>query len=114
MSNDTPLFADCSSNGADSSNVNELIDRRVQVYGEPVEMFARIAQTWSGIIGHEISAHQVPMMMMGMKLVRTDVAPDYSDNTDDIEGYLDIFRKVIGPDMIHARSVSDYVEKKWG
>ena len=44
--------------------------------------------------------------------MRADQTPDYSDNSDDIEGYLDIFRKIVGEDMIHARSVSDYVEQK--
>lgn len=98
----------------DTTTTEELIDRRVQVYGDPTDTFVRIAQVWSGIIGVEVQPTSVPLMMIGMKAVRTTQAPDYSDNTDDIEGYLDIFRKLVGPDMIHARSVSDYVEKKWG
>lgn len=93
--------------------LGELIDRRVQVYGNPVETFARIAQVWTGIIGHEIQPWEVPLMMAGMKMVRADVMPDYSDNSDDIDGYLDIFRKIIGPDMIHARTVNEFIEKKW-
>ena len=40
--------------------------------------------------------------------------PCYSDNSDDIEGYLDIFRKLVGEDMIHARTVSDFIAQKWG
>jgi hypothetical protein len=44
-----------------------------------------------------------------LKLVRTSHTPDYSDNSDDIEGYLDIFRKVVGEDMVHARTVSEYL-----
>ena len=93
--------------------LGEIIDRRVQVYGDPVETFARIAQVWSGIIGHEIQPWEVPLMMAGMKMVRADVMPDYSDNSDDIAGYLDIFRKIIGEDMIHARTVNEFIEKKW-
>jgi hypothetical protein len=93
--------------------VGELIDRRVQVYGNPVETFARIAQVWSGIIGHEIQPVEVPLMMAGMKMVRAQVMPDYSDNSDDIDGYLDIFRQIVGEDMIHARTVNEFIEKKW-
>lgn len=94
-------------------HLGEVIDRRVQVYGNPIETFARIAQVWSGIIGHEIQPVEVPLMMAGMKMVRAQVMPDYSDNSDDIDGYLDIFRKIVGEDMIHARTVNEFIEKKW-
>ena len=94
-------------------NPTEFIDRRSQVYGEPVECFTRIAQVWSGILGVEIQPWQVPLCMIGLKSVRTSLAPDYSDNSDDIDGYLDIFRRIIGKDMIEARSVSEYIKQKW-
>lgn len=92
--------------------VGEVIDQRVQVYGNPVETFARIAEVWSGILGVTVDATDVPLCLIGMKLVRTTQAPDYSDNSDDVEGYLDIFRQLVGEDMIHARSVKEYVELK--
>lgn len=92
-------------------HLGEVIDRRVQVYGNPVETFARIAQVWSGIIGHEIQPCEVPLMMAGMKMVRAQVMPDYSDNSDDIDGYMVIFRELIGDDMIHARTVDEYLAK---
>lgn len=94
-------------------NLGEVIDRRVQVYGNPVQSFADIAMNWSSIVGHEIQPWQVPVMMIGMKSVRMRTSPDYSDHSDDIEGYLDIFRQIIGDDMIIARSVTEYIEKKW-
>lgn len=95
---------------AREGNVGEVIDGRVSVYGEPVEGFCRIAQVWSGILGREVSATDVALCLIGMKAVRTQVTPNYSDNSDDIEGYLDIFRKIVGEDMIHARSVTEYLE----
>ena len=95
-------------------HLGEVIDRRVQVYGNPVETFARIAQVWSGIIGYEIQPVEVPLMMAGMKMVRAQVMPDYSDNSDDIDGYMDIFRQLVGPDMISARTVNEFIELKWG
>lgn len=94
-------------------NVGEVIDRRVQVYGDPTKTFVRIAEVWSGILGHEVKPVEVPLMMIGMKLVRTQVMPDYSDNSDDVEGYLDIFRQLVGDDMIHARSVAEFIDVKW-
>lgn len=99
---------------ADSQVVGEVIDRRRQVYGEPSNGFPRIAQVWSGILGHEVSALDVPLMLIGLKAVRTQITPDYSDNSDDIEGFLAIFRELVGEDMVHARLVSEYIEKKYG
>lgn len=93
-----------------ADNADELVARRVAIYGNPIDSFIRIAQVWSGIIGHEILPHEVPLMMAGMKLVRTDITPDYSDNSDDVDGYMDIFRRIIGPDMIHARTPAEYWE----
>lgn len=97
---------------ADSENVAELIDGRVSVYGNPIDTYTRIAEVWSGILDHSVTATDVALCMIGMKLVRTQVTPDYSDNSDDVEGYLDIFRKVVGDDMVQARTVSEYLEKR--
>lgn len=94
-----------------SENLAEVIDERVKVYGDPTVTFPQIAQVWSGYLAHEIKPEDVPMMMILMKSVRARQAPDYSDNTDDIEGYLDLYRKLV-PEMIHARSVNEYIEKK--
>lgn len=95
-----------------NDNLAEVIDERVNVYGKPEDMFPRMAQVWSGIIGHEVTAEQVALCMIGYKLVRASQTPDYSDNSDDVEGYLDIFRTLVGPDMVHARSVTEYLEAK--
>jgi hypothetical protein len=92
--------------------VGEVIDGRRGVYGDPTEMFARAAQIWSGITGYEINAVDVPLMLIGYKVLRTQHTPDYSDNSDDIEGYLDIFRELVGEDMVHARSVTEYLVKR--
>lgn len=100
------------SNEQREGTVGEVIDGRVSVYGDPKETFGRIAQMWSGLFGIEVHDWQVPLAMQAMKLIRTTQAPDYSDNTDDIEGYLDIFRQLIGEDMVHARSVTEYLEEK--
>lgn len=91
--------------------VQEVIDKRTAVYGDPANTFPRIAQVWSGITGANITGPMVPLMLMGMKAVRAAETPEYSDNSDDIEGYLDIFRTVVGDNMIHARTVDEFVAK---
>jgi Domain of unknown function (DUF6378) len=92
--------------------LGEVVDQRVQVYGNPVTTFPRVAEIWSGILGHQVRAADVPLMLMGYKLLRTAECPDYSDNSDDIEGYLEIFRLLVGPDMVNARSVDEYLQRK--
>lgn len=94
-----------------SSTTDEVVDGRRAVYGDPTETFIRIAQVWSGIADADINAHTVALMMIGAKLVRAEVDPRYSDNSDDIEGYLEIFREIVGPDMVHARTVAEYLER---
>ena len=96
----------------ESEIMAEVIDGRRSVYGNPEEVFPRHAQVWSAILGVPVTAEQVALCLIGYKLVRTADAPDYSDNSDDIEGYLDIFRNIVGDRMIPARSVSEYMEKK--
>jgi hypothetical protein len=91
--------------------VNEVIEGRRGVYGEPVDTFARMAQMISGLLGHEVHSWQVPLILIITKMVRTNQCPTYSDNSDDIEGYLAIFRELIGDDMINARSVDDYLDQ---
>lgn len=95
-------------------HLGEVIDRRVQVYGDPVAGFAEIATMWSVLFDVEVPAWKVPIAQALMKVVRMKTSPDYSDHSDDIDGYLDIFRKIIGPDMIQARTVNEYIELKWG
>lgn len=95
-----------------SEVVNEVIDGRRGVYGEPTDTFARMAQMISGLLGVEIHAWQIPLILIITKMVRTNQCPTYSDNSDDIEGYLAIFRELIGSDMVHARSVGEYLELK--
>lgn len=89
----------------------ELIDRRNAVYGDPEDIFPRVAQVWSGIIGYRVAAVDVALCMIGYKAVRSAICPTYSDNSDDIAGYLDIFRTLVGPDMVPARSVAEYLAK---
>lgn len=94
------------------ASVVEVVDARTAVYGDPLVTFTRMAQMMSAVLDHEVQPHEVPLLLMCVKLVRTTEAPDYSDNSDDIEGYLKIFREIIGPDMVKASSVSEYVKKK--
>lgn len=96
---------------SDDSIVDEVVNDRSAVYDDPIVSMSRIAQVWGALLDIEIQPWQVPIMLIGLKLVRTSKTPEYSDNSDDIEGYLDIFRKVVGDDMIVARTTQEFLAK---
>ena len=87
----------------------EFIDERSRVYGEPVDCWTRVAKVWSGILGYEVSAAEATLCMVGLKLIRTAITPDYADNYTDIGGYAEIFRRIMGEDMIQAKTVEEYI-----
>ena len=95
-----------------SAITDEVVEARTRVYGDPLIMYNRIALAWSAVLDHEVQPWEVPLLLLTLKTIRTQQCPDYSDNSDDIEGYLDIFRTMIGDDMIDARTVSEYLKEK--
>lgn len=62
------------------------------------EQHIQIAQVWSGIIGHEITAHQVALCMAGTKLVRAAFQPGHEDSYIDAAGYAAIAAEIMHED----------------
>lgn len=66
----------------------ELINGpRAQEYGPPKDNFARIATMWSLILKTDISAEQVALMMIALKMTRLIQSTDHKDSWIDIAGY---------------------------
>lgn len=61
-------------------------DRAVS-YGHPLDNLDRAARIWSVILGSDVSAEQVALCMVGMKIAR-QVHADTPDNIADSLGYL--------------------------
>ena len=70
--------------------IEAILEERGEIYGDAVTTHARIAEVWSGITGHTITALQVALMMAGLKLVRAENGPLHKDNYDDAHGYIKI------------------------
>lgn len=62
---------------------------RTEDYGDPRDTHERIAAMWSVIFGTEISAHQVALAMVALKLARL-IASGKQDSYTDMAGYLAI------------------------
>lgn len=68
---------------------------RGEAYGPPDALFRLIAARWSLVLGIEVKAEQVPMMMLDLKLARLTVDPTYADGPVDIAGYAETLHRVI-------------------
>lgn len=61
-------------------------DRNLQ-YGPPEDSFAEVAKRWSIHLGVEVQPHDVPLMLIDLKLVRAKKSPRKADHYVDIAGY---------------------------
>ena len=64
-----------------------ITEDRNKAYGEPKENHERIARGWSLIFNFHVTAHQVALAMMWLKICRLIVTPDHRDSHVDICGY---------------------------
>ena len=64
-------------------------DERNKNYGPPIENHTRIAQIWSGILNRSVTATEVILCMIGVKLAR-EAHCHKQDNFTDIIGYAKI------------------------
>ena len=76
---------------------HEVINgQRQDVYGNPEDSFATIADLWSVWVGREISAHDVAMMMALLKIAREKHGAGSEDNGVDACGYLALAADMVG------------------
>jgi hypothetical protein len=61
-------------------------EERQGEYGHPLDNYNRAAQIWSVILGAEVTAEQVALCMIGMKIAR-EVHKPKADTVVDIIGY---------------------------
>lgn len=60
---------------------------RAREYGSPEDSFSEIARLWSWYLGKDISALDVSIMMILLKMARCKSNPAHLDNFVDIAGY---------------------------
>jgi hypothetical protein len=63
------------------------VTARGQAYGRPEDLFWRIAKRWSLTLGVEVTAAQVALCMIDLKVERTLANPAHLDTSVDIAGY---------------------------
>jgi hypothetical protein len=68
-------------------------DERAGVYGDSVKNHARIAALWSALLEKEITAHQVYLCLIAVKMSRLMESPTHRDSWMDIAGYAALAEK---------------------
>lgn len=63
-----------------------IVDERASIYGEPTPNMERTAQMWSAYLGIPVTAHDVAMCMILVKVSRSKFI-FHEDNYTDIRGY---------------------------
>ena len=71
-----------------------IYGERENDYGSASANFKRIATLWSAILGMEVTADQVVLCMIGLKMARLVNTPDHEDSWVDIAGYVGVWDKV--------------------
>ncbi|QKY80364.1 hypothetical protein SEA_PABST_6 [Microbacterium phage Pabst] len=87
-----------------------ILDGRA-AYGDRVQNMKEQAAMINAYLGtppRAIEAHDVPIIFVLIKAHRLGKMPDYADNYNDIDGYMQIAREVIGDDMIDAATAKEY------
>ena len=95
----------------------ELLAQRQQVYGDRVDNMTNVGTMWSGYLRArfpdvDITATDVCVMMALYKEYRMSVEPEYSDSIDDVDGYMNMAREMIGDNLIQARTVDEFIRKR--
>ena len=71
-----------------------LVARRRREYGEPVDVFEAVAKRWSLVFGTKITAAQVVIALLDLKLVRLSRDPKHLDSQVDVAGYAAVLREL--------------------
>jgi hypothetical protein len=72
-----------------------VVTGRRREYGEPVDVFEAVAKRWSSVFDTDITAAQVVIALLDVKLVRLSRNPKHLDSIIDVAGYAAVLREVI-------------------
>ena len=88
--------------------IKEVLDRTAQIvlvdrqkeYNQvsKTEMHTRIAEAWSATLGHMVTAHEVALCMVQLKVIRAACQPGHEDSYVDACGYMAIAAEIMHED----------------
>jgi hypothetical protein len=75
--------------------VAQVLEDRGAAFGDPKAQMTAIAQRWSITLGTPVTAQQVALCMIDLKLARLAHDPDYADGPVDVIGYAALIPEII-------------------
>jgi Domain of unknown function (DUF6378) len=83
-------------------NADDLLQRaatvvhdRRRIYGEPVDLFERVAVRWSQVLGAKVTPAQVLVCLIDLKVARLTHDPRHFDSLTDVAGYAGCLAEVL-------------------
>jgi hypothetical protein len=74
----------------------EVMDQRRKAYGSPDAIMTAIAARWSLTLGRPVTAAQVTLCTIDLKLTRLVHDPSYRDGVIDVIGYAALLPELVG------------------
>ena len=72
-----------------------VVRERRRTYGQPRDLFERVAARWSQVLGVRVSARQVAVCLIDVKVARLTHDPRHLDSITDIAGYAAILAELV-------------------
>ena len=74
--------------------VAQVLEDRGAAYGDPKTQMGAIARRWSITLGTPVTAQQVALCMIDLKLTRLTFDPRHADSVVDVIGYAALLREI--------------------
>lgn len=84
-------------------NALRVFEERRAEYGGAERALTAIAKRWSLVLGYEISAQDVALCLLEMKLARLTFNPAHADSIIDVAGYAAVLAELVPPGGAYAR-----------
>lgn len=81
----------------------QVFEERQAEYGGPERNMAIVAKRWSLVLGYEVSAQDVVLCLLELKLARLTFQPAHMDSIIDVAGYAAVLAELVpAPGAFHA------------
>jgi hypothetical protein len=71
-----------------------VVHARRRIYGQPRDVFERVAARWSQVLGITVTPAQVVLCLLDLKVARLAHDPGHLDSITDIAGYASLLAQV--------------------
>jgi hypothetical protein len=73
----------------------DAVARRRREYGQPTDLFERVAVRWSQALGIKVTPAQVVLCLIDLKVARLTHDPRHLDSITDVAGYAGCLAEVL-------------------